>query len=102
MGNRKGQKNVTEEVKFAVISVTEERVEQKDIAVKFNLSKSAVSKIIKNFKIHGRNRIDNRGGKLKLNDAAVRILRRIVLKNNMKPLCVSLSELRENYGYKSV
>ncbi len=62
MGTRKGQKNVTEE-KFAVISLTEERVKQKEITVKFNLSKSAVSKIIKNFKIHGRNRNDKRGGK---------------------------------------
>ena len=46
MDTRKGRKNVTEEVKFAVISLTEERVKQKDITVNFNLSESAVSKII--------------------------------------------------------
>ncbi len=87
-------------MKFAVIGLAEKRVNQKDIAVKLTLSKSAVSNIIKNFKINARCRIEKRGSKPKYNDAGVSILQRIVIKTNMKPLYVSLSVLRENHGYK--
>ncbi len=83
MSTRKNRKNVTEEVRFAVISLADEQMKQTDIALKFNLSKSTVSKIIKKYQTHGRRTNETRGRKLKLNAAAVRILKCIVLKNNM-------------------
>ncbi len=96
MSTRKSRKNVTEEVRFAAISLAEEQMKQKDVALKFNLSKSAVSKIIKEYQTHGRRTNETRGRKLKLNAAAVRILNLIVLQNNIQPLYVFVSELRES------
>ncbi len=96
MSTRKGRKNVTEEVRFAVISLAEEQMKQKNIALKFNLSKSAVSKIIKKYQTHGRRTKETRGRKLKLNAAAVRILKRIVLKaicNHSMYLYLSLEKV---------
>ena len=40
-----------------------------------------------------------RGPKYKQNEAAIRILKRIIVKNNMKPLYVSVTEFKEDYGY---
>ena len=100
MGTRRGQKNITKTVKFAIIHMVNAGVKQNEVAAKFHLSKSTVSKIMKG---HGSNEntvVKKRGRKFKLNAAAIRILQRMLLKNNMKPLHVSVAELRKNYGYK--
>ena len=41
-----------------------------------------------------------RGPKFKLSEAAIQVLQRILLKNNKKPLFVTVNEFRINYGYK--
>ena len=100
MENRKGSKNVTEEVKFALISMVSAGMKQKNVAETFNISKSTVSKIIRKDKSKNKVVVKKQGPIFKLNATALCILGRILVKNNMKPIHFTVSELREVYGYK--
>ena len=99
MTGRRGCKNVTESVKFAIVSMARAGMRQCDIANQFNLAKSTVSQIIRKSKTGQVQLKKRRGPKFKLNAAAIRILQRILLKNNKKPLFVTVAELKVNYGY---
>ena len=100
LGTRKGRKNVCEEVIFAIVQIVEAGLNQKDVAARFNLSKSAVSKIFKKCRSNTQRITKKRERKFKLNAAALRILQRILQKNNEKALHISVVEFREYYDYK--
>ena len=75
-------------------------MKQSYVAAIFNVSKSTVPKIVKKDNNKSKEIIEKQGTKVKLNAAAVRIIGRILVKNNTNPLHFTVSELKENYGYK--
>ncbi len=89
-----------EEVIFAIVQMLEAGIKQEDVAARFNLSKSAVFKIFKKCRSNTRKITKKRGRVFKLNAASLRILQRILPKNNKKGLHISVAEFREYYGYK--
>ena len=99
MDNRKGSKHVIDEVKFAVLSMIIAGMKQKYVAATSNISESTVSKIVEK-KSKSKVVVKKKGTKFKLNATALRILGRIKVKNNMKPIHFTVIELREHYGYR--
>ncbi len=100
MGSRRAKKNVKEKVKIAIVELAQAGLRRVGIAKRFNLSKSVIPKILKKSKETTVTVVKKQEQKPKLNGTAVRILQRIVLPSNKKPLYVSNAKLREHYGYK--
>ena len=84
MGTSKGRKNLRGEMIFAIVQMVEAGIKQKDVAARFNFSKIAVSKIFKKCRSSTQRITKKRGRNFKLNTAALRILQRILQKNNKK------------------
>ena len=99
MASRRGRKNIGKEAKFAFVHISKKGIKQVAIAKHFGISKTIVSMILKNFKTFTVVPKKKRGLKCKLNKAAIRILKRIVVKNIKKPLYVSVSEFKQYYSY---
>ena len=91
---------MTDEAKFAVIRMVKAGMKQSYVTAIFNVSKSTVPKIVKKDNNKSKEIIKKQGPKFKLNTAAVRIIGRILVKNNTKLQHFTVSELKENYGYK--
>ena len=99
MPSRRGKENVDNSMKFAIISMVRGGMKQSDVALQFDSAKSTVCGIIKASKITQIVKKKKRGPKFKLNAAATCILLRLLLQNNMKPLFLTVSELKAHYGY---
>ena len=100
MGTRTGRKSCTEEMKYAIVNIARAGVTQTKVAIHFPISRSTVSKILKRLKDNENCIKNKRGPKFKLSKSAIRMIQRILLKNNKKPLYESVNEFRMNYGYK--
>ena len=70
-------------VKFATVNKFNAGLKQFDVATKFGLSKSAVSKIMKKHECEQLTITKKRGRKRKLPETLVRILERTVMNNNI-------------------
>ena len=99
MASRRGRENVGKETKFAIVHMSKKGIKQVAIAKHFSISKTTVSMILKNYKTVNIVPKKKREPKFKLNETAIRILKRIVLNNNRKPLYTSVSEFKQDYGY---
>ena len=99
MESRKRWKNVGNETKFAIVHMSKKGIKQFVIVKYFGISKTTISMILKKFSAAT---IGSKkwGPKYKLNEAAIRILKRVIIKNNMKPLYLSVTEFKEDCGYK--
>ena len=91
---------MTDEAKFAIMRMVKAGMKQSYVAATFKVSKKIVSKIVKKENSKSKQVIKKQGPKFKYNTAAVRILGRILVKNNTKPLHFTVSEPKENYKYK--
>ena len=86
-------------MKFAIVNMVRTGMTQTNVAVHFSINRSTVSRILKSRR-NNQNCTKKKGGpKFKLSEAAIRILHRVILKNNKKPLIVTVNEFRLNYGY---
>ena len=72
--NHKRQKNVSDTVKFAIVSMVNAGLKQLEVAAKFGFSKSTVSKIMKKRKCKQCITTKKRRRKFKLTEASIRIL----------------------------
>ena len=100
MGTCTGRKNCTEEMKYAIVNMVRTGMTRTNVAIHFSISRSTVSKILKQSKDKENCIMKKRGPKFKLSEAAIQILQRTFVKNNKEPLFVTVNEFRVNYGYK--
>ena len=100
MGTHTGQKNCTEEMEYATINLVKTGMTRTNVVIHFPISRSTVSKILKRSKEKENCIMKKSGPKFKLSEAAIRILQRILLKNNKEPLFVTVNGFRVNHGYK--
>ena len=100
MGTRTGRKNFTEEMKCAIVNMFRTGMTHTNLAIHFSIWRITVSKILKRSKDKRNCIMKKRDPKFKHNEAAIRILLCILLKNKKKPLFVTVNEFRVNYGSK--
>ena len=99
MRTRTGRKNCTQEMKYAIFNTVRTGMAHINVVIHFSIS-TTESKMLKQAKDKENCIMKKRGPKFKLSEAAIRILQRILLKNNKKQLFVTVNEFRVNYGYK--